>query len=140
MLLIHSISEISNLSLRKVSNYIPAGFPSPAENYIENAIDLNKELVSNRDSTFFIKVSGESMRDAEIYDGDVLVVDRSIKPKHGDIAICRLNGDFTVKKLHLQEKEIKLYPENSDFSPIEITAFDEFIVWGIVTYTIHKIT
>ena len=103
------------------------------------AIDLNKELVTNPDTTFYARVRGESMKDAGISDGDVLVIDRSKTAKHGVIALCILDGEFTVKRLSIQGSTISLVPANAHFPHIQIQEGQEFSVWGVVTYVIHKV-
>ena len=117
---------------------IAAGFPSPAEEYVEIALDLNKELIKHPAATFYARVKGDSMVDAGIQDGDLLVIDKALEPKEGSIAVCYLDGEFTVKRLAVQEKGVYLMPANAEFKPIRITEENEFLVWGIVAYVIHK--
>ena len=117
---------------------VAAGFPSPAEDYIEKKLDLNELVISNSNATFFVKVTGESMRNAGIQSGDILVVDRSIEPSNGKIVVAILNGEFTVKRIRIQGSTITLLPENNSFPDIPITAESDFQVWGVVTYVIHK--
>ena len=117
---------------------IQAGFPSPAADYMEFAIDLNKELIKNPNSTFFGRVKGLSMKDADIHEGDVLVIDKSLEPVDGKIAVCFLDGEFTLKRIKKKKDGIYLMPANKDFEPIRIAPDDNFMVWGIVTYIIKK--
>lgn len=117
---------------------ISAGFPSPAEEYLELAIDLNLELVKNPSSTFYGRVRGQSMRDAGIYEGDILVIDRSLTPVDGSKAVCYIDSEFTLKTLRVNAKGVWLMPANTDYEPIIITEENDFSVWGIVTYIIHK--
>ena len=117
---------------------IAAGFPSPAEEYVEITIDLNKELIKHPAATFYARVKGDSMVDAGIQDGDLLVIDKALEPKEGSIAVCYLDGEFTVKRLAVQEEGVYLMPANAEFKPIRITEENEFLVWGIVAYVIHK--
>ncbi len=117
---------------------ISAGFPSPADDYMEAGIDLNRELIRNPGATFFGRVKGFSMQDAGISDGDVLVIDKSLEPRNGAVAVCFLDGEFTVKRIRLEKGELFLVPENKEFQPIRITAGNDFMVWGIVTYVIKK--
>ncbi|MBS0629319.1 MAG: translesion error-prone DNA polymerase V autoproteolytic subunit [Verrucomicrobia bacterium] len=124
--------------LRLFVNEIPAGFPSPAEGYLDDALDLNQLLVSHPAATFFVRVQGESMRDANIHSGDVLVVDRSIEPKNRDIIVAVLNGEFTVKRILKRKDQLLLAAENKDFFPIAVNEGEDFQVWGVVTYVIHK--
>ena len=124
---------------------IKAGFPSPAQDYSENIIDLNRELVKNPASTFFGRAKGESMLDAGISDGDILIIDKSIEPYQDAVAVCFIDGEFTLKRVHFvkedgQLKEIWLMPQNKKFKPIVVTPDNTFLIWGIVTYSIksHK--
>lgn len=126
------------LGLHMAEN-IRAGFPSPAEEYIELAFDLNKELIKNPSSTFYGRVRGNSMIDAGINEGDILVIDKSIYPNDGKQAVCYIDGEFTLKTFKITKDEIYLMPANPDFKPIKITPENEFMVWGIVTYVIHKV-
>lgn len=118
---------------------IPAGFPSPATDYMDLSLDLNTELVKNPEATFYARVKGYSMRDEGVLDGDVLVIDRSIAPSNGVMAVCYLDGAFTLKKIERRGDKTFLMPANPNFKPIEITESNELIVWGVVTYVIKKI-
>ncbi len=118
---------------------ISAGFPSPAEDYIERKLDLNEYLIKNPSATFFVKVSGNSMINAGINDGDILVVDRSHDAADNRIVIAVVNGEFTVKRLLKKNSKMFLMPENENFKPIEINETMEASIWGVVTYTIHKL-
>jgi DNA polymerase V len=117
---------------------IHAGFPSPAEDFIEMKLDLNKELVKNSNSTFYGRVRGNSMKDAGISDGDILVIDKSLEPRNNKIAVCFIDGEFIVKRIRIVKGEVYLVPANSEFKPIHIIEENSFMVWGIVTYVIHK--
>lgn len=117
---------------------VPAGFPSPAEEYLEPKLDLNEFLIKHPSATFFVRVQGDSMTGAGIFNGDILIVDRALDPKEGDIAVCVIDGEFTVKRLQIINDEIFLAPENGEYKPIKVTTFQDFQVWGIVTYVIHK--
>ena len=117
---------------------ISAGFPSPAEDFKEIRISLDRELVRNKDATFYARVSGESMIEAGIDDGDLLVIDRSLNPENGKIAVCFLDGEFTVKRINEKENKLYLKPENKKYQEIEINYENELIIWGIVTYVIKK--
>lgn len=134
----YTADTTSALGLPLADN-IRAGFPSPAEEYIELAFDLNKELVKHPSSTFYGRVRGNSMIDAGINEGDILVIDKSIYPSDGKKAICYIDGEFTLKTLNVNKNEIFLMPANPNFEPIRITPENEFMVWGIVTYVIHKV-
>jgi DNA polymerase V len=118
---------------------VSAGFPSPAADFSENKIDLNKELSKNPVATFYIKVKGNSMIDAGINDKDILVVDRSLEPVNSKIAVCFLDGEFTVKRIKKDKNGLYLIPENKNYSPIEITQENQLIIWGIVTYVIKAV-
>lgn len=117
---------------------ISAGFPSPAGDYMELSIDLNKELIRNPASTFYGRVSGCSMQDIGIEDGDLLVIDKSLPPQDGSIAVCFIDGEFTLKKIKTEKGKLWLMPANKKYSPILVTEDNHFLVWGIVTYTIKK--
>lgn len=129
----------SELKIPFVKEGVSAGFPSPAADFMETNIDLNKELSDNRLATFYIKVKGNSMIDAGINDKDVLVVDRSLEPQNNKIAICFIDGEFTVKRILVEKECLYLMPENPNYSPIKITEENELIIWGIVTYVIKKV-
>lgn len=116
---------------------IPAGFPSPAEDYVEGPIDLNRHLISHPAATFFVRVSGDSMIGAGIHSGDLLIVDRSVTAIHNKVIIAVLNGDLTVKRLYRVGGILRLMPENPAYPPIEIHPGTDFEVWGVVTKVIH---
>lgn len=118
---------------------VSAGFPSPADDYLEGKLDLNDYLVNNPAATFFVRVKGESMINSGIYSGDILIVDRSIEPKSGNIIIAVLNGELTVKRLEKKGKKVYLVPENAEFKAIEITNEMNFEVWGVVKTVIHSV-
>jgi DNA polymerase V len=119
--------------------YVPAGFPSPAGDYEENKLDLNKYLVKNSAATFFVRASGDSMINAGIHHEDLLVVDRSIEPKDKNVVIAVINGELTVKRIRIRRGKITLEPENKDYESREITDDMQFEVWGVVTNVIHKL-
>ena len=118
---------------------ISAGFPSPAEDFKEQRLSLDKELIQNKEATFFARVSGQSMIDAGLDDNDLLVIDRSLEPKNGKIAVCFLDGEFTVKRLRVENNVVWLQPENKNYKPIKITEENDFVIWGIVTNVIKKV-
>ena len=118
---------------------VSAGFPSPAADFTESSIDLNKELAKNPLATFYIKVNGNSMIDAGISDKDILVVDRSIEPRDNKIVVCLIDGEFTVKRIKLEKDCLYLLPENKDYPPIKITEDHQITIWGIVTYVIKAV-
>ena len=135
-----SVDSSTEQALPLVEGGISAGFPSPAQDYIDLSLDLNKELINNPSSTFFGRVKGSSMIDAGIEDGDLLVIDKSLEPQDGDTTVCFIDGEFTLKYVKIDKDEIFLIPANPDFKPIRITAENNFCIWGVVTYSIknHK--
>lgn len=129
----------SEIKIPLIQDGVSAGFPSPAQDFMENSIDLNKELSENPLATFYIRVSGNSMVDAGIDDKDVLVVDRSLEAADKKVAICFIDGEFTVKRLKLEKDSLYLMPENKNYEPIKVSEENNFIIWEIVTYVIKKI-
>lgn len=119
------------------SETVQAGFPSPAEGYIEKHLDLNEHLIKHQSATFFVKASGESMLGAGIFPGDLLIVDRALNPVNGSIVIAVIDGEFTVKRLSMSKNKVELRPENRAFKPIPITEDTDFQVWGVVAYVVH---
>lgn len=117
---------------------VSAGFPSPAEDYIDKKLDLNEHLVRHPAATFFVRVDGDSMRDANVASGDILVVDRAVTARDGQIVIAALDGELTVKRLRHQNGRLYLVPDNPDYTAVEVSAEASFEVWGVVTYIIHK--
>jgi len=128
----------TELKLPLAGSPVSAGFPSPAEDYIEMALDLNKELIKHPAATFYARVKGSSMIDAGIADGDLLIIDKALEPKDGDIAVCFIDGEFTLKRLALKEDGLYLMPANAEFKPIRITEENDFLVWGMLAYIVHK--
>ena len=118
---------------------VPAGFPSPADDYKEEKLDLNKYLIKNQAATYFVRVTGDSMVGAGIHSGDLLVVDRSIEPADKKVVIANINGELTVKRIRIRENKITLEPENTDFPTQQISPKSEFEVWGVVTNVIHSL-
>ncbi|MDA9305252.1 translesion error-prone DNA polymerase V autoproteolytic subunit [Flavobacteriaceae bacterium] len=118
---------------------ISAGFPSPADDFKELRISIDQEVVRNEEATFYARVAGESMQGAGLDDGDLLVIDRSLEPVDNKIAICFIDGEFTVKRLKVTQDEILLIPENPKYQPIKITEENELIIWGVVTYVVKKL-
>ena len=118
---------------------IAAGFPSPADDYLEGRIDLNEHLIRNKEATFILRVKGWSMVKAGIHDGDELIVDRSIEPIDGKIVVAVVDGQLTVKRLYKKHGIIKLLAENADFGVIEFKEGHELIIWGVVTRVLHKV-
>jgi DNA polymerase V len=122
-----------SLHIKLFTCSVEAGFPSPAEDHIETTLDINDLLIEHPAATFFVRVAGDSMIEAGIHAGDVLVVDRSKTAIDGNIIIALVNGDYTVKRLSVQRDEIMLCPENANYQPIRLSGLDELIVWGVVT-------
>ena len=121
------------------ASHVKAGFPSPAEDYAEQHLDLNTHLIQRPAATFFLRVSGDSMINAGIFNGDILIVDRSLDPSPGKIVIAAVNGDLTVKRLQKSPKGIFLVAENDAYAPILLEASDQIEIWGVVVYTIHAL-
>lgn len=117
---------------------ISAGFPSPALDYEKSRIDLNEIIIKNPEATYYAKVDGDSMKNAGITDGDILVIDKSIEAQDGHIAVCFLNGEFTLKRLSFKQGTLWLMPENQLYKPIKVEEESDFRVWGVVTYVIKK--
>ena len=118
---------------------VPAGFPSPAEDFMDLDLNLQEYLVQHPSATFCVRVTGDSMQNAGICSGDVMVVDRALEPQNNTIVLAILDGEFTVKRIQKKGQELYLKPENSKFKPIQITEEMNFQVWGVVTHIIHKI-
>ena len=133
-----SVNNSVELSIPFIENPISAGFPSPAQDFLETGIDLNKELISHPVSTFFGKVKGDSMKNAGIDDGDLIVIDKSLTPKEGDVAVCFIDGDFTLKFIKKDTNCIWLVPANPNYKSIKVTEENNFVIWGIVTFSIKK--
>lgn len=129
----------------KIQTFIHAGFPSPANDYMTQAIDLNKELVRHPAATFYGRVVGDSMIDAGVEEGDILVIDKSLEPQDGDMAVCFVDGEFTLKHLRFgtepgsDRRKLTLVPANDRYPCIEVEEGTDFKVWGVVTYVIKKI-
>ncbi len=132
-----AIAEI-DLQLPYVEKGISAGFPSPADDFIDATIDLNKEFIKNPSATFYGRVKGNSMKNAGIDNGDLLIIDKSLEPKDGKIAVCYIDGEFTVKRIKLDKDCLWLVPENDLYKPIKVTADNDFIVWGMVVHVIKS--
>ncbi len=135
---IYSLAKGKKLCRPLMAFKIPAGFPSPAQDYIEGKLDLNEYLIAHPASTFFVRVDGYSMQGAGILPDDILIVDRALEAANNQIVIAVVDGELTVKRLKINGNEWFLVPENPDYQPIPITEGMEFTIWGIVTYVIHK--
>ncbi len=128
----------SEVLITFTESLIKAGFPSPAEDHSHLKLDLNKELIKNPSSTFFAKVSGQSMIEDGIDDGDILIIDKSVAPFEGALAVCYLDGEFTLKRVKIEKEAIFLVPANPLFKAIKVTKENDFLIWGVVRYTIKK--
>jgi len=128
----------SDLRIPYIKEGVSAGFPSPATDFLGNDIDLNKELCKNPLATFYIKVKGNSMINAGISDKDILIVDRSLEPQNNKIAVCFIDGEFTVKRIKTENDCLYLMPENPNYQPIKVTEENELVIWGMVTYVIKS--
>lgn len=119
---------------------VKAGFPSPAQDYMNEAIDLNRLIIKHKETTFYARVSGTSMKDAGIEDGDLVVIDKLLEASEGNYVVAYIDGEFTLKEFRKDEsgKCAWLMPANSEYSPIKVTEENEFIIWGVVTYVIKK--
>ena len=122
-----------------VEQGISAGFPSPADDFKEIRISLDRELVKNSESTFYARVNGDSMQDAGISDGDLLVIDRSLEPGNNKIAVCFLDGEFTVKRIKKKGSKLFLKPENKNYKKIAVNEESKLVIWGVVVYVIKKV-
>lgn len=139
---IYSSDYSTVIDLPYADGGVRAGFPSPAQDYLDKSLDLNRELIDHPAATFYARVVGLSMIRAGIDEGDILVIDRSLEAQHNDIVVAFVNGEFTMKYLDLSQKNqnrILLRPANDDFPPIEISPYDDFTVWGVVTKVIKNL-
>lgn len=118
---------------------VPAGFPSPAADHAQERIDLNKQLIRNQEATYLFRVKGDSMTGIGIYESDTLLVDRSVIPKHNHVVLAQLNNEFTVKRLYQRDGVVKLLAENTSYPARLINEDDDFVVWGVVTFNLHKL-
>jgi DNA polymerase V len=125
-------------SQQQVRNANATGFGAAADDYMERGIDLNEELIRNKPATYFFRMKGDAMKEAGIFDGDVLVVDRSVPLANGKVIVAVLNGELLVRRFHKNFSSAFLIPENSRYKAINLAEFSDFTVWGVVTYTIHQ--
>lgn len=128
----------SPLKLPRFGHRVRAGFPSPADDYIEAWLDLNEHLIEHKEATFFVEASGDSMTGAGIQEGNLLIVDRALEPRHGDIVIAVVDGELTIKRLEKRRGKIRLIAENPAYAPIEFKEGQELVSWGVVTSVIQK--
>lgn len=118
---------------------LSCGFPSPADDHLDEGIDLNAAYIRNKDATFFGRVKGDSMEGAGLSDGDLLIIDKSLEPRNGKIAVCFIDGEFTVKRIRIEKDIICLVAENRKYQPIKVTKDNEFLIWGVVTNVIKEV-
>ena len=135
----HLADQRKELRLPLMESLVSAGFPSPADDYIDLGIDLNMHLIENPSSTFFLRVNGESMTGAGIQNGDLLIIDRSINARPGNIVIAILDGSFTVKRLILNKGSLYLQAENPNYPSINLQSYGDVQIWGVATYSIHSL-
>lgn len=131
-----SVSGKEQLILKLMSEAVPAGFPSPAQDHDSDVIDLNKELIRHPAATFCARVAGNSMRDCGIGDGDLLIIDKSLLPQDGCIAVCFIDGEFTLKRIAIRSDGVWLVPANPDYPELHVTEGSNFQVWGIVSFVV----
>ena len=136
---IYSADTETELALPLVEGGIVAGFPSPALDFVDASIDLNRHLIKHPSATFYGRVKGDSLKNAGITDGDLLVIDKSLEPTNGKIAVCYLDGEFTAKRIQIRKETVFLVPENEDYTPIRVDKDNDFMIWGIVTHVIKKV-
>ncbi len=135
---IHELKELSSLERPLLGFLVPAGFPSPASDYVECNLDLNELAIAHPSATFYMRVSGDSMVEVGIFDRDYLIVDRAIEPLSGFIVIAEWGGELTVKRLYRQGNVLELRPENKAYKAIRITQMSELVIWGVVTGVFRK--
>lgn len=131
--------ETAPFQVPMLGRNVPAGFPSPADDFLQNSIDLNQHLIQHREATFVLRVSGSSMINAGIWDGDELIVDRALPPQDGKVVIAVVDGELTVKRLHIHPKGVRLCAANPDYPDLEIAEGQELQIWGVVTRVLHKV-
>ena len=136
--LYHAPDTPSALTRPLVLALVAAGFPSPADDHLDRDLDLHELLIQHPAATYYVRLAGDSMQGAGLYDGDILVVDRALEPKHHDIVIAVLNGEFTVKRLFRQDNLVQLRPANHRYPIITVTPDQELLIWGVVTGSIRQ--
>ena len=134
----YSAETASELKIPLIETEVSAGFPSPADDYLDLPIDLNEFLIKHPSATFYVRVKGDSMEGAGIRNGDLLIVDRAEEPRNKSIVLGIINGEFTVKRIKKKGDDLLLMPDNPDYKPIKIDDNMDFQVWGVVTYVVHK--
>jgi len=135
----HPSRELFHRQRALLRRAVPAGFPSPADDYVEQRISLDEHLIQHRESTFFMRVAGDSMRGLGIFDGDLLVVDRALPATHGCVVIAVVDGEFTVKQLLHTPKGQVLRAAHPDYADMPIRPEQDFAIWGVVSWNVHKV-
>jgi len=136
---IYTADTSTSIHLPFVESGISAGFPSPADDFLDASIDLNREFVKNPSTTFYGRVRGDSMINAGLNEGDLLIIDKSLEPIDNKIAVCFIDGEFTVKRIKIEKDIVWLVAENEKYKPIKVTADNDFVIWGIVTTVIKNV-
>lgn len=136
---IFSVNSDTEFTLPFVDSGISAGFPSPALDFIDQTIDFNRHLIKHPAATFCGRVKGVSLKNAGIDNGDLLIIDRSLEPINGKIAVCYIDGEFTAKRIKITKDEVWLIPENENYEPIRVTEDNNFLIWGIVTHVVKDV-
>jgi DNA polymerase V len=134
-----SYNGSKNFTQHNVSTANATGFGAAADDYMERGIDLNEQLIRNKPATFFMRVSGSSMINAGIYDGDIVIVDRSLKPQNGKIVIAVIDGEMLIRRYEKTINSLRLVPETAKLSPIEVSEFMDFKIWGVVSCVIRNV-
>lgn len=139
-LTIYGADQSTGMALPYADEGVRAGFPSPAQDYMTENIDLNRELIRHPATTFYARVVGDSMCDAGIDEGDLLIVDKGIEPQENDVVVAFVDGEFTLKRIHIEmdRHEFWLMPANESYHPIRVTEENQFMIWGVVTYNIKR--
>ena len=136
---IQPIIPVEPFAVAALQEAVPAGFPSPAQDHTDDGIDLNRELIRHPASTFCARVAGDSMCDCGIDDGDLLIIDKSLEPQEGRIAVCFVDGEFTLKRISVRQDGIWFVPANPQYPALHVTDGSNFQVWGIVSYVVKKV-
>ena len=136
---VYKPSQSSKVELPLYTGSVSAGFPSPADDFVETKLDLNEHLIRHPSATFFVRASGDSMIGAGIYNKDILIVDRSLDPVNNAVVIAALDGELIVKRFYKKNGHVFLVAENKDYKTMDLTDNETFSIWGVVTYVIHKL-
>jgi len=134
-----ALKQTQNNVVYLYTSKVSCGFPSPADDYIENPLDLNEHLISKPAATFFVRAKGDSMINCGIYDGDLIIIDRSLDPQSGNVVLASINGEFTLKRFINNSEGAYLQPENSKYRPIDINENSDFQIFGVAIHSVHKL-